>query len=108
MAKTIDIEYKGAKYELCFTREAVAFLERNGFDANDIVRKPITAVPLLFRGAFIAKHRDVDESTVDAIFTALPNKVSLVKKLLEAYNEPLETLLAEPEAEGNASWGAGW
>lgn len=108
MAKIIDIEYKGNKYELCFTREAVAFLERNGFDTNDIVRKPVTAVPLLFRGAFIAKHRDVDESTIETIFAALPNKVALVKKLLEAYNEPLETLLAEPDSVGNASWGAGW
>lgn len=84
-------------------------MERQGFNVNDISEKPMTTLPALFAGAFLAHHRFVKRDVIDKIYDSLPNKQDLISKLAEMYNEPIEALFEEPkESEGNVSWEASW
>lgn len=109
MAKTINFNFEGEDYTLEFTRASVATLEKQGFNINDISDKPLTTLPALFAGAFIAHHRFVRREVVDRIFDKMTNKKDLVMRLAEMYNETIESLVDEPEeSEGNLEWGASW
>lgn len=111
MSKTIVVKDKyGNPYTLEFTRRSVELLERSGFKIRDIKDFPMTTLPRLFEGAFLAHHKNVKKETVDEIFAKLNNKDDLIGKLAEMYNEPIEALVAEPEdsEEGNAGWEASW
>ena len=109
MAKTITIEFEGIEYTLEFTRKSIETMERQGFVAREIATRPMSTLPTLFAGAFLAHHRFVKKEVVDTIFSKLTNKDELVEKLAEMYNEPLETLMSDPEeSEGNLKWGASW
>lgn len=113
MAKqlTINDPVSGVTYTLEFTRKTVELMEKNGFVAADMERKPMTLLPALFAGAFLAHHRFVKRDVIDAIYAKLNHKDELIVALVDMYNEPLMALLDEPEQEndeGNLSWKAGW
>lgn len=109
MAKQIIFDYNGKEYTLEFTRKSIELMERQGFVASDITEKPMTTLPALFAGAFLAHHRYVKREVIDEIFAKMTNKQELLSKLAEMYNEPLEALMEEPEEdEGNVQWGASW
>lgn len=109
MAKQLSFNYDGKEYCLEFTRKSVELMEKNGFKASDIDDKPMTTLPALFAGAFLANHRYVKKEVVDAIFSKMTNKGELIGKLAEMYNEPIMTLVDEPdEDEGNVNWTASW
>lgn len=108
MAKQISFEYEGKQYTLEFTRKSIEMMERQGFNINDITEKPMTTLPALFAGAFIAHHRFVKREIIDEIYSKLTNKQELLQKLAEMYNEPLEALMEDPDNnEGNVvNWEA--
>ena len=109
MAKQLEIKHDGNTYVLEFTRRTVAEMERKGFIVSEIETKPMTALPALFAGAFLANHRFVKQNVIDAVFETIKNRMELINKLAEMYNEPLMTLLNDPEeSEGNASWTTNW
>ena len=113
MAKqlTINDPVSGVTYTLEFTRKTIELMEKNGFVAADMERKPMTLLPALFAGAFLAHHRFVKRDVIDAIYAKLNHKDELIGALVEMYNEPLMALLDEPEQEndeGNLSWKTGW
>lgn len=113
MAKqlTINDPVSGVTYTLEFTRKTIELMEKSGFVAADMERKPMTLLPALFAGAFLAHHRFVKRDVIDAIYAKLNHKDELIGALVEMYNEPLMALLDEPEQEndeGNLSWKAGW
>lgn len=109
MAKTLTITANDVEYTLEFTRKTVSILEKQGFVLSDIEAKPMTILPALFAGAFLAHHRYVKREVIDSIYDSMPNKEDLIKRLAEMYNEPIEALIAEPEeSEGNVSWGTNW
>ena len=109
MAKQLSVAYQDRQYCLEYTRKSVEMMERNGFVASDIENKPMSTLPALFAGAFLANHRYVKQDVIDAIFKTMPNKVELIGKLAEMYNEPIMSLIDEPEeSEGNAVWTANW
>lgn len=97
MAKQITFTYGGKDYTLEYTRRSVQEMEREGFQVDDIQTKPMTALPQLFGGAFKAHHRFMKRDLIEEIYMAMPNKEGLIQKLAEMYNEPLQTLLTEPE-----------
>lgn len=106
MAKTITINYEGTEYTLEYTRRSIQEMEKNGFVAQDVEKRPMTVIPELFAGAFLAHHRFVKKDVIDKIFSRLKDKVKLVETLSEMYAEPFETLLEDPdESEGNLDWG---
>lgn len=109
MAKQLRFTYEGKDYTLEFTRRTVAEMEKKGFIASDITDKPMTMLPALFAGAFLAHHRFIKEDVINDIYSKLTNKEDLIGKLAEMYNEPILTLVEEPEeAEGNLDWTATW
>lgn len=109
MAKQLRFDYEDKSYTLEYTRKTVTEMERNGFIANDITEKPMTVLPALFAGAFLAHHRFVKKDKIDDIFSHMTNKEDLIGKLAEMYNEPITALVEEPEEnEGNVSWTASW
>ena len=109
MAKQLHFTYDGKDYTLEFTRRTVAEMEKKGFIASDITEKPMTTLPALFAGAFLAHHRFVKSDIIDNIYSKLTKKEDLIGKLAEMYNEPILTLVEEPEeAEGNLEWTATW
>lgn len=109
MAKQLTFTYEGKDYILEFTRRTVAEMEKKGFIASDITDKPMTTLPALFAGAFLAHHRFVKEDIINDIYSKLTKKEDLIGKLAEMYNEPILALVEEPEkAEGNLDWTATW
>lgn len=109
MAKQINISFENKNYCLEFKRRTVEILERQGFTITDIDKKPTTLLPMLFEGAFLANHRNIKKGIIDKIYEQIPNKTELLGKLAEMYNEPLETLMADPEgSEGKAQWATNW
>ena len=109
MAKQLRFTYQDKQYCLEYTRKSVEMMEKNGFVASEIQSKPMTTLPALFAGAFLANHRFVKQDVIDAIFAKMTNKGDLIGKLAEMYNEPIMTLIDEPdEAEGNLDWTASW
>ena len=113
MAKTLTIKdpVSGESYALEYTRKTVEIMEKQGFIADDVDRKPMTMLPALFAGAFLAHHRWVKKDVIDRIYARLPRKDELLPKLVEMYNEPILSLMEEPEQngddEGNMDWTAG-
>lgn len=105
MAKQITFTHNGTEYTLEFTRASIQKLEGRGFDITEVKTKPMTYLPLIFAGAFVAHHPFVKKEVVDDIFDQMKNKESLFEKLATMYNEPVEALM---ESEGNLEWKANW
>ena len=109
MAKQLKFTFEGEDYTLEYTRRTVSEMEKNGFVANDIDTKPMTVLPALFEGAFLAHHRFVKKDVIQTIYSKMTHKEDLIGKLAEMYNEPIMALVEEPEeSEGNVSWTASW
>lgn len=108
MAKKITIPYGGKTYTLEFTRSTAASLERAGFVIGELGDKPVTMIPMLFRGAFAANHPNTKVATMDKIYDGLNNKSGLVKLLAEMFSETVYSLLSDEdeENEGNPGWEA--
>ena len=71
--------------------------------------KPMTTLPTLFAGAFLANHRYIKQELVEEIYAKMTNKIELIGKLAEMYNEPILALVDEPEeSEGNLDWTTSW
>lgn len=110
MAKTITFTYEDREYTLEYTRKSVEMMERQGFLVADIETKPMTVLPAMFAGAFLTHHRFVKKEVIDEIFSKIKNKAEFIQKLAEMYNEPISSLMDEPDEkeEGNLEWGASW
>lgn len=109
MAKQLIFTYEDKEYTLEYTRRTVAEMEKKGFIASDITDKPMTTLPALFAGAFLAHHRFVKEDVIDTIYNKLTKKEELINALAEMYNEPIMALVEEPEEDmGNLTWTATW
>lgn len=110
MAKTLTItdSNTGVTYTLEYTRKTVETMEKQGFNLSKVDEQPMTMLPALFAGAFLAHHRFVKRDVIDNIFARLTHKDELIGVLGEMYSAPLLSLLEEPEqtedGEGNLSW----
>lgn len=109
MAKQLIFTYEDKEYTLEYTRRTVTEMEKKGFIASDITNKPMTTLPALFAGAFLAHHRFVKEDVINTIYNKLTKKEELIGALAEMYNEPIMALVEEPEEDkGNLNWTATW
>lgn len=109
MAKQIIFSHDGKEYTLEFTRRTIKQMEDEGFVARNIDDRPMTLLPALFAGAFKAHHRFVKQELIDEIYSHMPNKEDLIGKLAEMYNEPIQSLMEEPEDTAkNVEWMASW
>ena len=109
MAKQLKFTFKDKEYVLEFTRRTVTEMEKKGFVAAEVENKPMSTLPALFEGAFLAHHRFEKKEVINEIYSHMTNKEELIGKLAEMYNEPIMALVEEPEeSEGNVSWTASW
>ena len=109
MSKQLRFTYQTKEYVLEYTRRSVEAMEKKGFVASEIETKPVTVLPALFAGAFLANHRYEKQEVIEEIYSKMTNKQELIGKLAEMYNEPIMALVDEPEeAEGNLAWTASW
>jgi hypothetical protein len=109
MNKQLKFTYNGTDYCLEYTRRSIEVMEKRGFLVSEIESKPMTTLPALFAGAFLANHRFTKQEVIDEIYSKMTNKQDLIGKLAEMYNEPIMALVNEPEdAEGNLDWTASW
>lgn len=107
MSKTLEFTYKGVDYKLEFTKRTVMEMERRGFVASDVDTKPMTTLPALWAGAFLAHHRWAKDDLIEEIYAHMSDKQLLIGKLAEMYNDPIQSLIEDPEnAEGNVNWTA--
>ena len=76
MAKQLVINdpVSGVTYTLEYTRKSVEMMEKQGFIADDVEKKPMTMLPALFAGAFLAHHRFVKREIIDNIYKKLTHK----------------------------------
>ena len=104
MATKISFSYEGKDYCLEYTRQTVKQMEDRGFALTRFVEAPMTTLPDLFAGAFLAHHKFTNPKVIDEIFNKMPNKKALIESLTQMYNEPIEALMEDAD-EGNAiSW----
>lgn len=109
MSKSIVFEYKDKEYTLEFTPASIRAMERAGFVAEDMEKKPMTVLPDLFAGAFRANHSNVKREKIDEIYAQMNGKPKLVRALIEMYNDVIAAFLGnEDEDEGNANWTPSW
>lgn len=107
MAKTIKFSFEGKDYTLEYTRNTIRTMESQGFTLSQVSDKPISVLPALFKGAFLAHHKFLKAEVIDKIFAQMTDREHLFETLAEMYNEPIVALMNEPEAnEGNISWTA--
>ena len=98
---TITDTESGKQYTLEFTRETVAFSERNGFALEDVQRALVTQPPLLFYYAFRAHHKGMPQVMTDKIFDqVIGQSDQLLARLAELYRAPLEYMYS---GEGNTN-----
>lgn len=107
MAKQIKFTYEDKDYTLEYTRRTITEMERKGFDLQEVQNKPMTMLPAMFAGAFLAHHRFVKQDVIDEIYAKMTNKEELIGKLAEMYNEPILALVEDPkDSAGNVEWTA--
>lgn len=97
----ITFSYGGNDYCLEYTKRSVKTMEDRGFNPSKILEAPVTYLPELFAGAFLANHKFVRKEVIDDIYEAMGDKRELVNTLIEMYNEPIAALTEDAD-EGNA------
>lgn len=101
MTTKITFTYNGKNYALEYTRDSVKDMERRGFVAAEVLEKPLTVLPELFAGAFLANHRFTTRKTIDAIFSQFDKKDELLNELAEMYSLVIDEFVNELETAHN-------
>lgn len=104
MSTKISFSFDGKDYCLEYTRQSVKTMENRGFVAARIVEAPMTVLPDLFAGAFLANHKYTDRKVIDTIFDKMTDKKQLVETLSRMYNEPIEALMADGDEGNGIQW----
>lgn len=100
----INLTYENKEYTLEYSRQSVRTMEAQGFVLEEVTTKPVTAIPMLFYGAFIKNHKGIKRNLVDEIFEEISAKRSLLEALMEMYADTLNTLIEDKGDEGNVQW----
>lgn len=101
MTRKIHFVYKGKKYDLEYTRSSIKEMERKGFVVSEVLDKPMSLLPDLFAGAFIANHRFTSRKLIDEMFSKFDDKGELLGALAEMYALIIDDFIAELEKEKN-------
>ena len=110
MATKITITYQQKDYDLEYSRATAAQIEDQGFNIDDLTKKPARMIPMLFHGAFLKHNRGIKPQLTDEIFKNLVNKDGedgengIIVTLAEMYAETVQTLTdSKTVDEGNAA-----
>ena len=108
MNTKITFEKDGSKYVLEYDRKSIATMERIGFNINEFTNKPMTMLPLAFKGLFIKNHKFVKEAFIDECFDGFKNKERLIETIGTMLAETYEALQSNTDAEGNDLGNIDW
>lgn len=108
MNTKIVFEKDGKKYILEYDRKSIATMERLGFNVNEFGDKPMTMLPLAFRGLFIKNHKFVKESFIDECFDNFKNKEKLMETIANMLSETYESLQSTTDENGNDLGNIDW
>lgn len=103
MEKTLNFTIDGKAYTLAYTRNTIIATENMGFNIDMIVDKPITAITLLWRGAFLEHHDSLTTAEIDELFVKI-DKNGLLDALLDLYKAPVESLFDEENSKNAVKW----
>lgn len=107
MATKISFSFDGKDYCLEYTKRTVKQMEDRGFSASRMIEAPMSTLPELFAGAFLAHHKFINREVIDAIYDKMEDKKALIGTLTTMYNEPIEALMTDGDSEGNGiAWTA--
>lgn len=105
MNKKIEFNYKNKDYVLEYNREAVAYIEQQGFVVSELAKKPMLMLPMAFEGLFYKNHKNAKKAEMDEIFDKFKDKSALITTIAEMLSETYETLQDNAEdVEGNIEW----
>lgn len=104
MATKINFTYDGRDYTLEYNRKTVKRMEDNGFVASRIIEAPMSVLPDLFAGAFLANHKFTKREIIDEIFDKMTDKQQLIDTLSKMYNEPIRALMEESDGGNGIAW----
>lgn len=95
----------GKDYVLTYTLRTVKQMSDNGFNIDEAGSNPITGIPKLFAGAFLANHRTISPAKIDEIWAQICDKEAFITALVELYNDPVSKLFGEPADDAKkAKW----
>lgn len=95
--KTITFNFDGTDYTLEYTKRTIRQMENGGFNISEATSKVVSGMEALFAGSFLAHHPRINDSTINAIWKALPDKQEFVSALVDLYNNPINEMFDEPE-----------
>lgn len=101
MNTKITFEKDDKKYILEYDRKSVAAIEKAGFNINEFADKPMTMLPLAFKGLFIKNHKFVSEAFIEECFDNFKNKDKLIETIGTMLAETYETLQSNTDEKGN-------
>lgn len=105
MNNKITFTHEGKNYVLEFTKNSVKEMEMRGFIASEVIEKPLTVLPSMFAGAFIANHRFTKRKVIDKIFSKIDDKAELINSLAEMYSLVIDEFVDELEkAQNGLPW----
>lgn len=108
MNTKIQFEKDGKKYILEYDRKSIAAMERLGFNVHEFGDKPMTMLPLAFKGLFIKNHKFVRDDFIDECFDNFKNKEKLIETIGIMLSETYETLQSVTDEEGNDLGNIDW
>lgn len=108
MANTqINFTYAGKDYCLEYTKATVKQMEDKGFSPQKILDAPMTYLPELFKGAFLANHQYTNRRVIEEIFSKMKDRGELVNVLIKMYNEPIKALTEDADEGNEVEWTMG-
>lgn len=99
----INLDYKGKKYVLEYTRETVKIIEKLGFSFEKYSENMMTQIPIVFNGAFLKNHKFMKNEEIQEIYDNIKDKKGLLEALISMISDCYTSLLDENN-EGNATW----
>ena len=100
MTRRIHFMYKDKEYCLEFTRTTIKRMEAKGFVVADVLNKPMSMLPELFAGSFLAHHPFTRRKEIDEIYEQFDDKGELLNTLAEMYSLVLDDFVNELEKPG--------
>lgn len=109
MSTKIEFNYKKKDYTLEYNRDAIKFMEKQGFNAEKFTEQPMTMVDLAFEGSFIKNHSKTTKAEVEEIYSLFKNKKGLINQLIIMIQETYSTLFEDNEEDDskNIEWKVG-
>jgi hypothetical protein len=99
---SLDFEYNGKEYSLCYTIDVIRKLDKAGVIAG-IQDHPLTAAEDLFIAAFEAKHPDVSNRIRREIYAEF-SETSEDGTLLDVLVDMIMEVKAAMTPKGNVKW----